>query len=159
EQKYQRASYRNIAEVIWAEVGETGIAEFLRRLVFSALIGNSDMHLKNWSLIYPDRRQAALAPAYDFVSTIAYLPDDRLALTFVDSKEYGSITRQQFERFAVKARLPSKLTLDTVTETVSRFEYAWRDSTSLAVDGQARAAIERHLQALPLWTELRSRPA
>jgi serine/threonine-protein kinase HipA len=26
------------------------------------LIGNADMHLKNWSLIYPDRRRAALAP-------------------------------------------------------------------------------------------------
>ena len=57
--------------------------EFLRRFVFNALIGNADMHLKNWSLIYPDRRAAMLAPAYDFVSTIAYLPDDRLALTFV----------------------------------------------------------------------------
>jgi serine/threonine-protein kinase HipA len=45
--------------------------EFLRRLVFNALIGNADMHLKNWSLIYPARRRAALAPAYDFVSTVA----------------------------------------------------------------------------------------
>ncbi|MBB5536239.1 serine/threonine protein kinase HipA of HipAB toxin-antitoxin module [Rhizobium giardinii] len=31
------------------------------------------MHLKNWSVIYPDRR-TALAPAYDFVATIAYIP-------------------------------------------------------------------------------------
>lgn len=158
EQKYQRASYRNIAEVIWAEAGETGITEFLRRLVFSVLIGNSDMHLKNWSLIYPDARQAALAPAYDFVSTIVYLPDDRLALTLVDTKDYGSITRAQFERFAAKARLPSKLTLDTVTDTISRFEIAWQDSKSTAVDGRTREAIERHLRTLPLWTELRSRP-
>lgn len=157
EQKYQRASYRNIAEVIWTEAGETGIAEFLRRLVFNMLIGNSDMHLKNWSLIYPDARQAALAPAYDFVSTIAYLPDDRLALTFVESKEYRTITRGQFERFAAKARLPSKLTLDTVTETVSRFEDVWRSRGPALVDSRTRSAIDRHLQALPLWTELRSR--
>ena len=79
ERKYDRASYRNIAEVIWTEMGEAGIVEFLRRLVFNTLIGNADMHLKNWSLIYADRRRAALAPAYDFVSTIAYLPDDGLA--------------------------------------------------------------------------------
>lgn len=157
EQKYQRASYRNIAEVIWSEAGETGIAEFVRRLVFSMLIGNSDMHLKNWSLIYPDGRQAALAPAYDFVSTIVYLPEDRLALTFVDSKEYRSITLAQFERFAVKARLPSKLTLDTVTETVSHFESAWRNSAPGSIARATREAIERHLQALPLWRELRSR--
>lgn len=40
--------------------------------------------------MYSDRRKAALAPAYDFVSTIAYLPDDNLALTFVDSKIFSS---------------------------------------------------------------------
>lgn len=153
EQKYQRASYRNIAEVIWSEGGESAIAEFVRRLVFGMLIGNSDMHLKNWSLIYPDGRQPTLAPAYDLVSTIAYLPQDRLALTFVDSKEYESISLTQFERFATKARLPAKLTLDTVAQTISRFESEWRN---FECDDHVRAPIERHLQALPLWAEFRS---
>jgi len=74
EKKYERASYRNIAEVLWVETGEEGIAEFVRRLVFNVLIGNADMHLKNWSLIYPDRKKAALSPGYDFVSKIACLP-------------------------------------------------------------------------------------
>jgi serine/threonine-protein kinase HipA len=60
ERKYERASYRNIAEVLWAETGEAGIVEFIRRLVFNALIGNADMHLKNWSLIYPDRLVSVL---------------------------------------------------------------------------------------------------
>src|SRR6202021_3212860 len=77
ERKYDRASYRNIAEVIWTEMAEAGIVEFLRRLVFNALIGNADMHLKNWSLIYVDRRRAALAPPYDFVSPIPSPPDNR----------------------------------------------------------------------------------
>lgn len=44
EKKYERASYRNIAEVLWAETGEEGVAEFTRRLVFNVLIGNADMH-------------------------------------------------------------------------------------------------------------------
>ena len=151
ERKYERASYRNIAEVIWTETGEAGIVEFLRRFVFNALIGNADMHLKNWSLIYPDRRSAALAPAYDFVSTVAYLPDDRLALTFVDSKDFTSITSEQFERFAAKARLPTKLTLDTVHETVMRFAEVWRNPPAGLVDDRIRAAIERHLPSVPIW--------
>jgi serine/threonine-protein kinase HipA len=151
ERKYDRASYRNIAEVIWTEMGEAGIVEFLRRLVFNTLIGNADMHLKNWSLIYADRRRASLAPAYDFVSTIAYLPDDGLALTFVDSKKFSSLTSEQFERFAAKAGLPTKLTLDTVRETVLRFEEAWRNPPSGIIDDTVRAAIERHLQTVPLW--------
>ena len=66
EDKYKRASARNIAAVIGAEGSEEDVAEFIRRLTFNVLIGNADMHLKNWSLIYPDRRNAALAPAYDF---------------------------------------------------------------------------------------------
>ena len=154
ERKYDRASYRNIAEVIWTEMGEVGIVEFVRRLVFNFLIGNADMHLKNWSLIYPDRRSAALAPAYDFVSTIAYLPDDRLALTFVDSKQFSSITNDQFERFAAKARLPTKLTLDTVHETVARFSETWRNASDVLNDDQLRKAIDRHLQSVPLWASV-----
>jgi serine/threonine-protein kinase HipA len=157
ERKYERASYRNIAEVLWAESGEAGIVEFIRRLVFNALIGNADMHLKNWSLIYPDRHHASLAPAYDFVSTIAYLPDDRLALTFVDSKQFSSGTSDQFERFAAKARLPTKLTLDTVHETVTRFAAAWNNPDAF-FDNRIRAAIERHLQSVPLWTAASRRP-
>lgn len=157
EQKYQRASYRNIAEVIWAETGESGIAEFVRRLAFNMLIGNSDMHLKNWSLIYPDKRTAALAPAYDLVSTIEYLPDDRLALTFVDSKEYRSVTVGQFERFAAKARLPAKLTLDAMVETVARFKKAWEKSAQITMNDRTREAIAQHLKALPLWTEAQGR--
>ena len=132
-------------------MGEVSIVEFLRRLVFGVLIGNADMHLKNWSLIYPDRRSAALAPAYDFVSTIAYLPDDRLALTFVDSKQFSSITNDQFERFAAKARLPTKLTLDTVHETVARFAETWRNPPDALNNDQLREAIDRHLQSVPLW--------
>lgn len=159
EEKYgrpgQRASYRNIVDVLWVESGEAGVTEFIRRLVFNVLIGNADMHLKNWSLIYPNRRTPELSPAYDFVSTVAYIPDDKLALTFVDSKEFASVTVQQFERFAMKARLPSKLTLDTVRETVMRFTDAWNKGSASDVPERVRQAIQKHLTKLPLWLELR----
>lgn len=70
ENKYKSASYANIARVLWAETGERATYEFIRRLTFSVLIGNADMHLKlkNWSLLYPDTRTPVLSPAYDFVS-------------------------------------------------------------------------------------------
>ncbi|MCP3663228.1 MAG: type II toxin-antitoxin system HipA family toxin [Gammaproteobacteria bacterium] len=125
EKKYERASYRNIAEVLWVETGEEGIAEFVRRLVFNVLIGNADMHLKNWSLIYPDRKTAALSPGYDFVSTIAYLPDDKMALTLGRSKKMSDLSLDQLAYLAAKARLPEKLVLDTAKETVERFLAAW----------------------------------
>ncbi len=62
----KKASLRNIAQVVAAEGTDDDIAELIRRIVFNTLIGNDDMHLKNWSLIYTDRHHARLAPAYDF---------------------------------------------------------------------------------------------
>ena len=90
--KYKKASYRNIATVLAAETGEAGVAEFIRRLTFCTLTGNADMHLKNWSLIYPDKRNPALSPAYDFVSTIPYIEDDEMALKFARTKRFDGFT-------------------------------------------------------------------
>jgi serine/threonine-protein kinase HipA len=47
--KYERANNEMIARVLAAETSEIDIAEFVRRFVFNARIGNGDMHLKNWS--------------------------------------------------------------------------------------------------------------
>lgn len=151
EKKYTSASYRNIAEVIWRETGEAGIVEFTRRFVFNALIGNGDMHIKNWSLIYKDKKTASLAPAYDFVSTILYLPNDNLALNFLDSKDFESLTLAQFKRFAGKAQLPEKLVLDTVQETVDAFAKAWKTVQDLPLKEDIQKAISRHLKNIPLW--------
>jgi serine/threonine-protein kinase HipA len=98
--KYSHRSYANIAAVLWAEAGDTSTYEFIRRLVFSVMIGNADMHLKNWSLLYPDGRHARLSPAYDFVSTLPYIPEDKLALSFGGSRSLSEITRDLVRRLA-----------------------------------------------------------
>ena len=151
EKKYASANYRNIARVIWSTVGEKGIGEFIRRFVFNALIGNGDMHLKNWSLIYPNKRDAALAPAYDFVSTIPYLPEDGLALTFVDSKKFNSLTYEQFKRFATKAELPEALILDITWETVHAFKNLWKSIHDFHLDEPIINVINNHLKTIPLF--------
>ena len=154
EKKYQKASYRNIAEVIWKECGETGIVEFIRRFVFNALIGNGDMHLKNWSLIYKEKNKAALAPAYDFVSTILYLPEDKLALNFMHSKDFGSLTLDQVKRFCGKAQLPEKLILDTLQETVQMFSESWKTVKDLPLRAELHEAITNHLKTIPIWNSM-----
>ena len=155
ENKYAKASYRNIAEVIWAETGETGLAEFIRRLVFNALIGNADMHLKNWSLIYPQRKHAALAPGYDFVSTIAYLPDTKMALTLGRSKLMTELSLDQLSYLAARARLPTKLVLNTGKETVEKFMAAWREERAIQeLSSKVIEPIERSLDHIPLIKEI-----
>ncbi len=149
--KYNNASYRNIAEVIWTEIGEEGIAEFVRRLVFNILIGNGDMHLKNWSLIYPDTRTPALAPGYDFVSTIAYLPNEKMALTLSGSKKFEDLSVEAITHFAGKAKLPQKLVLSTALETVRRFHDTWIEmKNNLALPRAAVNVIDDHIKHIPL---------
>jgi serine/threonine-protein kinase HipA len=151
EEKYGRASYRNIAEVVAAETGNPGIAEFIRRLVFNTFIGNADMHAKNWSLIYPDRRQAAMAPAYDFVSTVPYIADDNSALSFGRTKRFDKFTRDELAYLAGKARLPEKLVLDTAGETVDLFLQTWNlEKKNLPLSKKIVDDIDAQVKKIPL---------
>ena len=151
EDKYKKASARNIAAVVGAEGSEEDVAEFIRRLTFNVLIGNADMHLKNWSLIYPDRRNAALAPAYDFVSTIAYIKDGQAALKFSRTKRFNGYSEDELAHLAAKALLPEKPVLDTARETVALFHQCWRvEKANLPLSGDAVKAIEGHLKTVPL---------
>jgi serine/threonine-protein kinase HipA len=157
DDKYKKANYRNIANVIWIETGEAGLAEYIRRLTFNILIGNADMHLKNWSVIYSDKRNAAIAPAYDFVSTIAFVPDETMALNFGHSKRWANVTLAELEYFANKAKLPKKLVLDTAKETTHRFHEVWAEEKSnLLLTDHMRQVIDDHLTRIPLVKEISS---
>jgi serine/threonine-protein kinase HipA len=149
--KYEKASMRSIARVIAAEGSETDIVEFVRRLTFNVLIGNADMHLKNWSMIYPDRRKAALAPAYDFVSTIVYMKDERAALNFSRTKRFDAFTEDELSHLAAKARLPETLVVQTARETVELFQQHWQaEKRNLPLSTEVIAAIEAHLKKVPI---------
>ena len=157
DDKYSAASYRNIAEVIGIETGDAGIAEYIRRLVFNTLIGNGDMHLKNWSLIYPDRRTPALAPAYDFLSTIPYIAnEDTAALKYSRTRRMAEVTADELKHLAAKARLPEKLVINTAREAVQRFRQVWpNEKTNLPLRKSVAAVIDAHAASIPIYSELR----
>jgi serine/threonine-protein kinase HipA len=151
QDKYKKASMRNIAQVIGIEGQDEDIAEFTRRLVFNTLIGNADMHLKNWSVIYKDKRTASIAPAYDFVSTIPYIPDDSASLKVSRSKKFSDFTLDELSHLAAKAMLPEKLVLDTAKQTVAGFYELWaKEKAHLPLTQSMIEAIETHLRSIPL---------
>ncbi len=78
------------------------------------LIGNGDAHLKNWSVIYRDGITPQLAPAYDLVSTIHYVSNDRLALNLGGEKRFEAINETHFDRLARRMEAPPKFVLDVV---------------------------------------------
>ena len=148
DDKYGHRSYANIASVLWAETGQAGTYEFVRRLVFSVLIGNGDMHLKNWSLLYPGGRTPVLSPAYDFVSTLPYIPGDKLALTFGGSRSLNQIAVEQVRRFADRARLPASPVWEIVREMVERTAAAWKTLDQKDIlPSKMRKAIDRQIHA------------
>ena len=147
EHKYERRSYANVAAVLSAEAGPEAVADFMRRLVFSVLVGNGDMHLKNWSLVYADGVTPTLSPAYDLLSTIPYLPSDRLALGFGGSKDLHGVTRNQVRRLSDKAALTVDPLWRIVRETAERTVEAWRDhDVKCLLPDHVAAAIDRHIE-------------
>ena len=147
ERKYVKAGYGDIAEIIGREIGDDAVAEFVRRLVFCALIGNGDAHLKNWGVIYPDRCTAALAPAYDLVSTIAYNEDDRMALQWIgDPVRFGGLSEGMLADLAAQARLPQKPVVKVARDTVNRLKEVWGgEKHGLGIQNGWKLPIVRNL--------------
>jgi serine/threonine-protein kinase HipA len=103
------------------------------------------MHLKNWALIYPEGRKPQLAPAYDFVSTIQYSDDRRMALSIAGEKDTKKI----------RCRLTCSLRLNHVVEVTiqaaEKFVTAWRRmKNDLPLDDEARNKIDEQLASVPL---------
>lgn len=125
-QKYEGAAYHNIADVLNQAVSFEAAIEFVKRLAFSAVIGNGDMHLKNWSLIYPgDGSAPALAPIYDVLSTIAYIPGDSLALSLGGVKPFKALTPDRWRHFANRAKLPDAAVLKARAEIAALVDRLW----------------------------------
>jgi len=107
EAKYHNYTYGDVAQLLVERVGQSDVVDMIRRVVFNAAIGNGDMHLKNWSLIYSDGRTPKLSPAYDLVSTLPYPVDQDLALSFGGEKGRRSLLNDaRLRSFAKGAQLP-----------------------------------------------------
>ncbi len=103
EDKY-RGSYERCGKIISGYSCQNGLdlSQMFLRIVFSFAVGNSDMHLKNFSLIETSENSGEyiLSAAYDMLSTNVVIPTDKeqLALTINGKKQ--NIRRKDFIVFA-----------------------------------------------------------
>lgn len=124
--KYEGAAYNDIAAALNVAVSSAAAIEFVRRLALAAMTGNGDMHLKNWSLIYREAGdKPQLAPVYDVLSTVPYIPADAMALSLASERPFKAINAQRWKAFANRARLPEAAVLNAVVETVGRVNEIW----------------------------------
>ena len=107
--KYQ-SSYERCAKVIdrWSSQKGLDMAEFFIRIVFSFLVGNSDMHLKNFSLLEtaPGSQEFMLSPAYDMLPVDIVSNDtEETALALNDKK--SNLRKKDFFALAAACHLSS----------------------------------------------------
>ena len=109
EHKY-RGSYEQIAGAILKYNGNRlmDVVHFYEQVIVSYLIGNNDMHLKNFSLISAENNSYQLAPTYDMLAVKLLMPEDDedLALTLNGKKR--KLKRKDFNEAMFKAHLPEK---------------------------------------------------
>lgn len=107
-----KSSYEKIAKLIklHSSAPMLDLVNFWEVVVFSWLTGNSDMHLKNFSLISRTPGQYVLSQAYDLVNVHLVFPEDEeeLALTLDGRKK--RINRQNLMRAMASSGLSDKVT-------------------------------------------------
>lgn len=128
EDKY-KGSYERCAKIIQRYSSHTGLdtTELFIRVVFSFIVGNSDMHLKNFSLIETDENSQTyiLSDAYDMLPVNTVNPSDteQMALTLNGKKR--NLHRNDFLKLAYACgidRLVAERLLDKMIQKYSLFQ-------------------------------------
>ena len=134
EDKY-RGSYERCGKIIKTHSMNDGLdlAQLFFRVVFSFAVGNSDMHLKNFSQNETEEGSGKyiLSAAYDMLSTNVVIPADKeqLALTLNGKKQ--NIRRKDFLMFADTIGIPERSAekmIGTVVKLEEKYISMCRDS-------------------------------
>lgn len=108
ENKYA-GSLERVGKTIRTHSTLTGLeaVEFFERVLLCFLMGNGDMHQKNWALLTDDHGVVRLAPCYDFVSSKIYLPNEMDSALTLNAKN-NELSRKDFETFATSLQIDPK---------------------------------------------------
>ena len=93
-------------------------AKLFRLTVFNFLVGNEDMHLKNYSII-SQNGLVRLTPAYDLINTTIVLPDPTEQIALPLNGKKSRLLFSDFVDYFGKQRL--QLTDKVITDTLSAF--------------------------------------
>ena len=105
-----RGSMEKVGKAIlkYSSLKGIDIVSFFEVALFSYLVGNSDMHLKNFSLIeFEDG--FSLSPAYDLLSVRIVLPEDREEMALTLNGKKNKILKNDFIEFGKSINLSEKV--------------------------------------------------
>lgn len=151
-EKYQGANYEQIGNILYTYSGDglADIQQFARRLLVNILLANGDAHLKNWSLSYPDQRTPRLSPAYDIVTTRAYIANEQhFALNLGKQKQWYQTNLSHFEYWASKVGVPWRALKPHLHDVLAHARDEWKTAlTTLPVSDEHQQVLLAHWQRL-----------
>lgn len=151
ERKYETDGGPGVGRVLPLLIARLTPADRLRFtdfLAYNYLIGGSDAHAKNFSLLLVGR-QVRLAPLYDVASAFPYQGlAMSLPMAIGGERRFGRVRNRHWAAYAVKAQQPP----DAVIETVRRLARDTPDALRAAlveVEGQGFRSPELQTRLLP----------
>lgn len=101
-----KGSYEQCGRIIKRYSSRPGLdlSELFTRILFSFIIGNSNMHLKNFSLIESaaGSREYSLSAAYDMLPVNIVLPEDKEEIALTLNGKKRRLKKRDFMSFASK---------------------------------------------------------
>ncbi len=120
-----RGSYERCAKIIQDYSSRSGldISELYMRVLFSYLIGNSDMHLKNLSLMETVYASSVyvLSPAYDLLAVKIVLPEDEEEFALTLNEKKRNVRKKDFYTFGEHCGL-SKIACEKMMKRMVSYE-------------------------------------
>lgn len=151
-EKYNSANYEQIGKILYNFSGDglTDTQQFARRLLVNILLANGDAHIKNWSLLYADQVTPRLSPAYDIVTTSVYIENERqYALNLGKTKEWYTVTYENFEAWAKKAGVPWRAIKPHLDDTMEKTRNLWPEKLKeLPMNDTHKTKLQAHWSSL-----------
>ena len=134
-----KGSYERCAKVIRKYSSNVGLdlAELFMRIVFSFMVGNSDMHLKNFSLIETEEASNTyvLSPAYDLLPMNVIMPEDTEELALALNGKKTHIRKKDFLIYAEQCGISKKSAEKMIYKIISmKSDYLKMCNSSLLPD-------------------------
>ena len=100
------------------------------RIVFNFVLGNTDAHIKNYSLLYdPHMEGISLSPAYDMISTVIYESATRdMSFNIGGIRNLDSIDEERFRALAASVGIGEKIAMNNYHKVLDLFENAVKES-------------------------------
>ncbi|WP_394778392.1 type II toxin-antitoxin system HipA family toxin [Undibacterium sp.] len=131
--------------------GVEDIRQFFIRQTVNTLLGNSDAHLKNFSVIYHNGLLPELSPAYDIVCVSALPGFAGFATNVAIDAQQQQQTLQTYMDIATQAGIAARIAAAAVKDTVELARTRWPDALQdLPAPPAVDAEIRRRLAVLPL---------